>query len=512
VKPKSKVERRPGAKRKRRAEVDGRIKEEPLIPTTVRSAVAFADRPPPPEANGDAGGPFLDGEPHLVPPRARRPFQGLPDGGEPPWLALYAIEKGVADALASADNAGLRRLAAELEAWFDEAVADSGLLRLAPADTPRAVPVLVRLRSALRRRGWKSGLDARLKHMLDAVGALAAPGGWLLGPSEGLSPQWKQMLRSLKSQRPFQASADWIRRAQRGKRFAADARRELGIHCEAAGLASMRDGRRRGGTQAALDFSQPACRLDLRILGWPLLRGVWGTRVSLDGREIPLDAAWSSVCWNEDEDGQFLEISMETPSGAAVDRQIFVSTRRSILFLVDIVRVEREGRIDLEWTLPTANVDDVSALPSTRAQKIAGPPFDVRLLPLFLPADPRAPSRGGAAMSRQGLRVWASANGRAIVAPIAVEWDRRRLPAPRVWRPLTVTQDRRVVAPDEAAAWRVPHAGRQLAYFRSTLGVCRLAFLGCQTFNECVIGEMGPKGVLSEWLAVDTEPDKPIPH
>lgn len=512
VKPKSKVQRRSGAKRKRRAgvNVDGRLKEEPLIPSAARPA---ASRPAqPPEVNGDAARSSLEGEPDLVPLPARRAVQGLPDGGEPPWLAVYEIEQALADALASPDGAERRRLAAALEAWFDEAVAESGLLRFAPADTPRAVPVLVRLRSALRRRGWTGRLDARLKRVLDAVGALAAPGGWLLGPSDGLSPQWKSMLRSLKYRRPFEASASWIRRAQRGKRLAPDDPRELGLHCETAGMAAMRDGRGRRGTQAALDFSRPACRIDLRILGLPLVRGVWGTRVSLDGREVPLDAPWTSVCWNEDEDGLFLEISMETPAGATLERQMFVSTRRRILFLADVVRVERESRIDLEWTLPTANVKELSGIAPTRAQRLSGPPFDVRLLPLFLPADPLTPARGGIAMSRHGLRTWASATGRAMIAPIAIEWGRRPLPAPRVWRPLTVTQDRRVVRPDEAAAWRTPHAGRQLVYFRSTLGVRRLAFLGCQTFNECVIGEMGPKGVLREWLAVDTEPDKPIPH
>ena len=69
---------------------------------------------------------------------------------------------------------------------------------------------------------------------------------------------------------------------------------------------------------------------------------------------------------------------------------------------------------------------------------------------------------------------------------------------------LTVTHDRRMVKPDEAQAFRIGVGGRQCVAFRSLKPEFRTAFLGHQTFDECLIGWLNPAArEVEAWLRIE---------
>jgi len=71
------------------------------------------------------------------------------------------------------------------------------------------------------------------------------------------------------------------------------------------------------------------------------------------------------------------------------------------------------------------------------------------------------------------------------------------------WRRLTITQDRRLTPTEEAFAFRVSSGGRQCVFFRSLEHERRHAFLGCQTFDETIIGEFDKEGDVVPWMRIE---------
>jgi hypothetical protein len=91
-------------------------------------------------------------------------------------------------------------------------------------------------------------------------------------------------------------------------------------------------------------------------------------------------------------------------------------------------------------------------------------------------------------------------DGTGLTMPVAWQWPTTGSAA---WRRLTVTNDGEVVSPSEAFAARTAIDGRNFVYFRSLIRERRLAFIGCQTFDECIIGEFTKKGDVDAWLRIE---------
>lgn len=451
--------------------------------------------------NGDAHA-ALTG--HGSPFRYQSKIDALPE----PWRDLYRLEqRSLAIPRDSRGKFALSAIAVELASWLESELTSAGLVKSAAADTPAVIPVLLRLREALRKRGWKKEHERALKAVFRQSCQLAIPDGWLLGP-DSLSAEWRKMLKGAWRVEELGSLPEVLYRLQRGKKWRQ--RRPLGVSCEDSGLAAFHGGFRRKDAKLALDFSHSTCSMDLRVFRQPILRGDWETSVVIDGAPRPIHAPWTTSCWHADDDGQFLELRCEA-DGVVLDRQIFLCRRAPILFLVDAVHAKEATHVELAWKFSSPAIRGLKGLLPSRAQKCEGVTGELAILPFGLPSDPLARTSGHFRHEDGKLSAGAQRPGRVAVLPMAIVWG-STAKSPMSWRPLTITSDRRLVGPEEAVAWRIAAAGQQLVYFRSMLGTHRLAFLGHQTFYETIIGPVDKKGDLEHWLMVDATPDEPLPH
>ncbi|MGL4461320.1 MAG: hypothetical protein ACRDD1_20000 [Planctomycetia bacterium] len=258
-----------------------------------------------------------------------------------------------------------------------------------------------------------------------------------------------------------------------------------------------------------------------RVGGRTVAQGVWQTEVFVAGRKRSLTAEWQNLCRVDDDDGTYLELRYDVGPNVVLERQIFLARKTPVLLLADTLKSTRRTTLALEWSLPLATADGFEGIPPTRARTVCDGPTEVRLLPVGAPASPLQPLDDGdfsmtaeppgppvddcASAGRVALR--RERVGRTVFLPIVLTWGDERPVTPASWRRLTVTSDRRAVGPDEAVAFRATVEGRPFTYFRRFIDKpphpVRYAYLGHQTQDEAVIGEMDSAGDMKTWLRIE---------
>ena len=261
----------------------------------------------------------------------------------------------------------------------------------------------------------------------------------------------------------------------------------------------------RKSTVLALDFSAPTVRMDLRVAGEKLLQGDWDTKVSVNGRDVEITGPWDACCWDVDSAGQYLELHTELAGGGTLERQIYLGRKRgdaSRRRHREVGCRRRSDRMEPPTTTRTGLATACGDSSWSHLSKRPNDPDGTTCI-LRLPGwnRRRVVSRGGAGY----LRTRITKAGPNVLLPLFIGLDHDPREPTRAWRSLTISNDRRRVADEEAVAFRIPYQGRNILFFRALMGVNRYAFLGHQTWHECLVGSLKKSGMVDEWLCVDPE-------
>src|SRR6185295_1309689 len=84
-------------------------------------------------------------------------------------------------------------------------------------------------------------------------------------------------------------------------------------------------------------YSGSAVRFELFGRGIPFFRGVWDASVTLDGREVGVEGDWEAVCWNADEDADYLVLQLNVGDKLRIDRQFLLPRSGRPAILADSV-------------------------------------------------------------------------------------------------------------------------------------------------------------------------------
>ncbi len=270
----------------------------------------------------------------------------------------------------------------------------------------------------------------------------------------------------------------------------------------------------------AHDRSQP--ELFLAVGKQPLLQGAWTVRVKVSEAELELNDSWECVCWHSDEDADYIELQQELEH-VTVERQLLLARTVGLAVLADAVKVNKPTTIEYEGLLPvpsTLTVVDSQASPELCLK--AGRRKQCRVFPLFLsnffvpqPAtDNKAANthsgkadRWPSALKPNGATVTvkhAAVESRALYVPLVFVWEPALRAKPAFWRSLTVSENRRTVAPEVAVAFRLQVGNYQLVVYRSLKHYkAARAFLGHQTRYETVIGRFDTEGEVLPLVMVE---------
>ena len=125
------------------------------------------------------------------------------------------------------------------------------------------------------------------------------------------------------------------------------------------------------------------------------------------------------------------------------------------------------------------------------------------VLPLSLPewlADRRS---GELRQTAAGLELRQAAEGRAMLAPLFFDLDRRRMLRPLTWRQLTVAESWSVRPNDVAVGYRVAIGRRQWLVYRSLGPRRNRTLLGHNLSTEMLVARFGRKGQVKPLVEIE---------
>lgn len=246
--------------------------------------------------------------------------------------------------------------------------------------------------------------------------------------------------------------------------------------------------------------------ISLSALGKQLLEGRWDFSLTVNGTEVSGDGEWSSVCWNSDEDADYLELQMELDGGYTLERQILLPRNQHFVFLSDIVNGSEPARLEYRSFLPVSSgfsgaVDEETHELSLKAKGLAA-----RVFPLGLPQDRDFFQPGGLSLNEGGQIELhqEAAEATALYVPLVIDWEPDLKRKSADWSSLTVSEAGKISPRDVAAGHRLRIGKHQLLVYRSLKkGEVARAVLGHHTSYESVIGRFDSDGELTPLLFVE---------
>ncbi|MDP1797334.1 MAG: hypothetical protein Q8K78_07630 [Planctomycetaceae bacterium] len=245
-------------------------------------------------------------------------------------------------------------------------------------------------------------------------------------------------------------------------------------------------------------------QLDVTIAGEPIIHGPWALQLRIGDAQIELADEWSCICWETDPEADYVELQMCGPGKLRVERMILLSRTDQFLFVADSISGVKNERIEYASQLPLVPGLTATADTETRQGQLRGPRSRVRVIPLGLPADRVHSTPHECTITDGAIRLKHIAEGRGLLAPLVLDWHPSRRNSTVDWKPLTVTEEGKILRSDQAAGYRLRIGSSQWLFYRSlqSTGMSR-AVLGHHSFNETVIARFDKAGDVEPLLMIE---------
>lgn len=246
--------------------------------------------------------------------------------------------------------------------------------------------------------------------------------------------------------------------------------------------------------------------VSLTALGKQLLEGRWEFSLTVNEKEINGDGEWVAVCWNSDEDADYLELQMQLDDGYTLERQILLPRNQHFVFLADIVNGTEAARLEYRSCLPVTTgfagfMDEESHELLLKKKGLAARVFPLGLSQerdFFQPGSLNVNERGQIELQQE------VAEATALYAPLVIDWEPELKRKPADWARLTVSEAGEISPRDIAVGHRLRIGKHQLLIYRSLKkGEGSRAVLGHNTRYESVIGRFDSDGDLMPLLFVE---------
>ncbi len=246
---------------------------------------------------------------------------------------------------------------------------------------------------------------------------------------------------------------------------------------------------------------QSALNVELCVQGQPVLAGEWYSEFTANGQTTPFKAEWYCVCWQSDEDADYIEVQMYVRGVVRVERQILLSRTRQFCLIAESLGDIRAEQFDYRTRLPLVDGVRGTTIAATRELHLDAGGIPIRVFPLVLPERHVVGTPGRLAPD---FSFQTTAAGAAWYNPILIDWCPTRRTAAATWKALTVAEQQQVLKPDVASGHRIKVGNHQWLVYRSLRqSIEPRSVLGHQTKYETVIGAVEPNGDITPLMLVE---------
>ena len=292
-----------------------------------------------------------------------------------------------------------------------------------------------------------------------------------------------------------------IHRTKKPPRFDKD--ESPSSHSDWAELACMRNNWRDGADSCVITYDGPQPRVQLTAFERGLIEGVWRTKIERDGEVLAGVLNWECVCWFSDKDGDYLELQAET-DGLSLFRQVLLSRTDHWALFADGVIGKQAAEYALTTHMPLADGVTTDRSEVTREMGIAQGKLKAKVYPLALDQQRIANAHGSLTDEDASLSLRQTTTGKAIYAPLVIDWSPDRRKSEAHWRRLTVAEEGKALPLDAAAGYRLRIGRHQWLFYRSfEEGETARSVLGHHTPHETVIAEFPVSGDVDPLVMVE---------
>lgn len=235
-----------------------------------------------------------------------------------------------------------------------------------------------------------------------------------------------------------------------------------------------------------------------------LVKGSWTPEIVFNGDTLKVDPASVEVnCWNTDIESVYLEFEAKMSDGVTWQRQYALDKREHVLFVGDVFFGSEPGRWDYRCQIPLAEGVSVEDAHESRELRLIGPKSTALLLPLSM-GEWKADRTDDAFVSvEQGIEAQQTRRGLGCMFAIAIDLDPKRAKRATTWRNLTVSENLKPVARDQALAFRFQFADRQWLIYRSLTPITNRSYLGQNVYSEFAFDRFLEDGTAESLISVE---------
>jgi hypothetical protein len=289
----------------------------------------------------------------------------------------------------------------------------------------------------------------------------------------------------------------------RGKRKPpADARElpECSEHSEWSELATMRTTWGPTQSRLAVDFSDR--RLDIEVATGEriLLQGDTLPSIQVDDQALRLVDDWEEVCWESDNDMDYIELEAQLSDQWRIQRQMLLARADNFLYLADAVLGTSPGQIRYQHQLPLAEGVSADQTHENTEVHLLAPKRAATIIPPSL-SEWKSDCRDSR-LDLSPLTHSVQQRGTTLYAPLFIDLDHGRRRKALTWRQLTVGQDLQIVPPTDAVAYRIQIGKQQWVFYRSLHGVGNRTFIGVNLTSEFLAARFGTDGEIEPMIDI----------
>jgi len=288
-----------------------------------------------------------------------------------------------------------------------------------------------------------------------------------------------------------------------GKRISEAALPQPAIHSEWAATAVLRPRWSRTGERLTVLYPEQWVKLELGCGKDVLFSGTWELEVRIDGRPAVPASAWEEVCWESDEEVDYLELEIGLTDGLRVQRHFALARQDHFLLLADAILGRRRGALEYRGCLPLCPGISFQGAEQTREGFLVGRKPRGSVLPLALPEWRVDVRTGELTQTEQGLELRQWCEGPRLFAPLFFDLDRRRMARRLTWRQLTVAESLEIQPSEVAVGYRVAAGKHQWLIYRSLAQKANRTLLGHNLSTEMLLARFHRCGEVEPLVEIE---------
>ncbi len=250
----------------------------------------------------------------------------------------------------------------------------------------------------------------------------------------------------------------------------------------------------------AVNFSQGKLDVELAAHEQVLFSGSSLPNITVDDNPLTLASEWEEVCWESDDDMDYIELEAQLSDGWRMQRQMLLARQDRFAYIADAVLGPRTGSIKYEHALPIVDSILCEQPEETCETFLVDRKRVATVIPLSLSEWKTDPRHGRLRADRAALNL--ECRGSTLYAPLFFDLDSARQRKALTWRRLTVGENLQISSDHVAVAYRVQIGKRQWVFYRSLGAVGNRTFLGINLVSEFLAARFDSDGEIEPLIDI----------